>query len=123
MPRQLKVVLIVEDEWVVRAVAAEALTDAGFSVIEAEDGDSALLALQHHAPAIDALFTDIRMPGKIDGLELARRARAIIPSIVVLIGSGNYAPNPADMPPGSRFLSKPYSLATIGPAVFALLDC
>ena len=122
MRGQPPVVIVAEDEWIVRLVATEALTEAGFRVIEAEHGESALAALRLHAPAVDVLFTDIQMPGSIDGLQLAKLARALIPQIAVLIGSGNYSPDLSDMPLGSRFFPKPYSLAEIAPRVRALLD-
>ena len=116
------VVLVAEDEWVIRCCIAETLADAGFEVIEAEHGESALDALQRHAPDIDVLFTDIRLPGNVDGLELAKRARALIPGLAVLIGSGNARPSPDDVPPGAKFLPKPYSFRSIPAQVGALLD-
>ena len=62
--------LIAEDELPIRIVAAEIFIDAGFDVIEADDAESALEALKSRAAEIDLLFTDINMPGRLDGLEL-----------------------------------------------------
>ena len=106
---QSKVVLVVEDEWIVRATLVEVLADAGFFVVEAEQGAVALEALERHAPAVDVLFTDVRMPGDIDGLELARRAATLRPSIAIIVASGNLIPSRDDLPHGCLFLSKPYS--------------
>ena len=62
---------------------------------------------------MDALFTDVRMPGPINGFELARRAYALVPSLAILVASGHAAPAGDAMPPGSQFLSKPYSFRDI----------
>ena len=109
MTFQPAVVLVVEDEWLIRESVAEVLAEAGFRVLKAEQGEAALLTLQEHGPAVDLLFTDIRMPGSLDGLELARRARALLPGLAILVASGNWVPTPSDLPAGSLFLAKPYS--------------
>ena len=106
---QAKVVLVVEDEWLIRQTLCEVLADAGFEVVEAERADLALEALEQRAPAVDLLFTDVRMPGSFDGLELARRVSASQPDIAIVVASGNLIPSRSDLPPGSLFLSKPYS--------------
>jgi CheY-like chemotaxis protein len=59
--------------------------------------------------AVNVLFTDVQMPGSMDGLELARYVRRHWPRVEVLIASGNKAPSSTEMPDGSRFLHKPYS--------------
>ncbi len=100
---------MVEDEWLIRESLAEVLTQAGFRVLEAEQGETALTTLQEHGPDIDLLFTDIRMPGRLDGLELARFARALLPGLAILVASGNWVPTLSDLPAGSLFLAKPYS--------------
>ena len=70
--------LLVEDELLVREVAAEDLGDAGFDVVAASDGDEALGILREKTD-FDLLFTDIRMPGNIDGWDRAREAKQMIP--------------------------------------------
>ena len=102
MPR----VLIVEDEHLVREVASIEFEDAGFDVLEAVDGDAAL-ALLAGAAAIDLLFTDIRLPGAIDGWEIARRARAMFPAMPVIYATG-YPGSDLKLVPGGRFVGKPY---------------
>ena len=109
MDSQPKVVLVVEDEWLIRESLVEVLAQAGFRVLQAAQGEDALATMQEHGPAIDLLFTDIRMPGRLDGLELARRARALLPGLAILIASGNWVPTLDDLPAGSLFLAKPYS--------------
>ena len=105
------VVLVVEDEVLVRLIAAEMLTEAGFDVIEAEHAAAALLVLDARAADIRVLFTDVNMPGALDGLGLARHARHHAPWIASLVTSGKMSPSPAAMPAGSRFIAKPYRLA------------
>ena len=79
--------LIVEDEFFIRLTTADFLRDAGYEVIEAGNADEALDIFRSGA-AIDLLFTDVRMPGSMDGCELARRVRADWPSVRVIVTSG-----------------------------------
>jgi len=80
-------ILIVEDEFIVRLTIAEYLRDAGYEVIEAGNADEALDTLKSGVP-VDLMFTDVRMPGSMDGCELARRVRAEWPATPVIITSG-----------------------------------
>jgi CheY-like chemotaxis protein len=80
-------VLLVEDELLVREVAAEDLAEAGFEVTAASDGDEAL-AILREGTGFDLLFTDIRMPGSTDGWELAREARKVMPGLRVIYATG-----------------------------------
>ncbi len=105
--------MVVEDEWLIRTVVVEVLADAGFEVIEAERGDVALETLEQDKSAVDILFTDIRMPGSIDGLQLARRVAALKPDMAIVVASGNYMPSKRDLPSGCLFMSKPYSLTEL----------
>lgn len=98
-------ILLVEDEPLLRELAHDDLTDAGHAVTSAADADAALNAL--HAAEFDLLVTDIRMPGAIDGWELARLARARLPHLGVVYISG-YSPETIAPVPGGRFLKKPY---------------
>jgi CheY-like chemotaxis protein len=102
------VVVIAEDEVLIRGMAVDMLTDEGFEVIEAGHAEEALAILELQAADIHILFTDIHMPGPMDGLELAYHARSHWPWIALLLASGKA--RPAEMPAGSRFLSKPYDL-------------
>lgn len=101
-------VLIVEDEPLVRSVAVEFLSEAGLPTYEAENAAEALELLNHRAADIAVLFTDVRMPGDIDGLELARLAHTSWPWIRVIVTSGAFG-SPADKLPGDAdFLRKPW---------------
>jgi DNA-binding response OmpR family regulator len=103
-------VLIVEDEDLVREVALVEFEDAGFRVLEAADGEAAFAALD--AETVDLLFTDIRLPGAIDGWHIARRARERHPGMPVIYASG-FPGDAMDVVPGGRFVAKPYRPTTI----------
>ncbi len=105
-----KIILVVEDEILIRIVAMEALTAAGFHVIEAEHADIALALLYVKALTIHLLFTDIHMPGTMNGLELAHHANIHWPWIGILVTSGHAKPHHSELPVGTRFLAKPYDL-------------
>ncbi|QIJ76707.1 response regulator [Methylobacterium sp. NI91] len=110
-------ILVVEDESFVRMVAVDMLEDAGLPVAEAPDADAALQLLEGKAQAFCALFTDIDMPGSMDGLTLAARVRARWPHIRLVVTSGRV--RPGDLP-DAGFLPKPYGrsdlLGAIGQA-------
>jgi two-component system, response regulator PdtaR len=97
-------VLIVEDDFLVRDCTAEALAEAGFEVLQATTGPEALEILEE--ARVDALFTDINMPGDFDGLELAQRVRHRWPHIAIVITSGRGSPD--GQIEGTRFVPKPY---------------
>jgi CheY-like chemotaxis protein len=80
-------VLIAEDEFIVRLTIAEFLRDAGYNVIEAGNADEALEVFQSGQP-VDLLFTDVRMPGSMDGCELAKQVRAKWPATQIILTSG-----------------------------------
>jgi two-component system, response regulator PdtaR len=101
------VVLIVEDESVLRTNAADVIGDAGFDVVEAGDADEAIMILEAR-PDIHVVFTDIQMPGSMDGLKLARFVRGRWPPIKIVATSGFVSVRKDDLPEGSRFVPKPY---------------
>jgi CheY-like chemotaxis protein len=103
-------VLIVEDEALVRMIAAESLVDAGFVVVEAATADEALATLTLEAAEVDLLFSDIQMPGRIDGLELATIVHDRWPWIAVMLASGALMPLRSEMPQDTRFIPKPYEM-------------
>lgn len=98
------VVLVVDDEVLTRAVAATALADAGYEVLEVDSGEEALAVLESHDDVV-VLFSDINM-GALDGLTLARIARRRRPHLRVVLTSGQTCPPAGDMP--EAFLPKPY---------------
>ena len=101
------VVLIVEDEFLLRMNAAEMIGDAGFDVVEACNADDAIAILEAR-PDIRVVFTDIQMPGSMDGLKLAQFVRGRWPPIKIVATSGFVNVGDDDLPEGSRFLPKPY---------------
>src|SRR5881409_2585462 len=102
------VVLIVEDEFLLRMDAVEMITAAGFEVVEAENADQAIEILEARRD-ITVVFTDIQMPGSMDGLKLARAVRGRWPPIKIVATSGLVDVREQDLPDGGRFLPKPYS--------------
>lgn len=100
-------ILVVEDDVLVRMVASDILTDAGFRVYEAHDACEAMTLLEARSD-VRVVFTDWNMPGNIDGLGLARLVRKRLPEVGVLVTSGKMHPAPDELPAGVRFLAKPY---------------
>ena len=100
-------ILIVEDEGLVRLLGVDTFADAGFRVIEAINGDVALGLLEADSD-VQLLFTDVSMPGKMDGLALAREVHDRWPHIGIMVVSGQSVPKTHRLPEGSRFLRKPY---------------
>ena len=101
------VVLIVEDEFLIRMDSVDAIRSAGFDVVEAEDADQAILILENR-PDITIVFTDVQMPGSMDGLKLAAAVRGRWPPIKIIIVSSLVRRAEHVLPVNSRFLAKPY---------------
>jgi two-component sensor histidine kinase/CheY-like chemotaxis protein len=99
-------VLVVEDEMMLRMRAVDIVEDAGFTPIEAVNADDALAILESRSD-IDLLFTDIQMPGTMDGLKLAHAVHARWPSIKIMLVSGQVTPTETEKPVNSRFYGKP----------------
>ncbi|OJT21622.1 hybrid sensor histidine kinase/response regulator [Archangium sp. Cb G35] len=103
-------ILVVEDDPEVRATVVELLTELGYRVLKASDGQSALAVIQSGMP-VDLLFTDVVMPGPVRSPDLARQAKAILPDLEVLFTSGyteNAIVHGGRLDPGVSLLSKPY---------------
>ncbi len=121
-PNQRPLILVVEDEALVRMTLVDVLEDAGFRVIEAVNADEALQVLKA-VSGIDAVVTDVEMPrGSINGFELARRVRTDRQEIGVLIASGRAAPKPGDLPEGALFIGKPVHPETLVQLIRSLLS-
>ena len=101
-------VLVVEDEAIIRFTIADDIREAGFEVFEARDADEALDLLARHGD-IALLFTDVDMPGSMDGLDLSEAAHRRWPAMRILVTSGKQAPLQGVLPADSRFMPKPYS--------------
>ena len=102
------VVLIVEDEFLLRMDAVDMIGGAGFEVIEAANADEAIEILEARRD-ITVVFTDVQMPGSMDGLRLAEAVHGRWPPIKIIATSGHVHVSDTDLPEGGRFLSKPYS--------------
>lgn len=111
-------IMVVEDDVMVRTAIAEALRAAGLQVIEAASGDEAwnfLLSGSH----VDIIFSDVQMPGSIDGVSLAKRVKENYPAITVILTSGGPLSDPAAYP---HFFAKPYRLANVVAMITSLLE-
>ena len=106
-----KVVLIVEDQWLLREDAAHSLHSAGWEVIEAGSGEQALQVLLERR-RVDAIFTDIQLGGTVTGWDVAEAFRATQPDIPVIYASGNPI-DPVRQVTPSRFFTKPYAADAI----------
>jgi two-component system, response regulator PdtaR len=109
-PKQ--VVLVVEDEALIRMHAAEMIRDLGFEVLEAANADQAISLLESNSE-ISVVFTDIQMPGSMDGLRLLAVVRDRWPPVALMVTSGQLRPREDDMPEDAHFLPKPYLLADL----------
>lgn len=105
-------VLVVEDELVLRMRAVDIVEDAGFTPIQAVNADQAISILETRSD-ISVLFTDIQMPGSMDGLRLAHAVHDRWPSIKIILVSGRIMPPIADRPVDSWFFGKPLETAKI----------
>lgn len=105
-------ILLVEDEALIRVVICETLQDRGFKVLEAANANEAIQIIEQAQVEIDLVFTDVRMPGAMDGFGLVRWIRASRPHVPVIVASGDVGKaNGANLPDiGAMFIPKPYDL-------------
>jgi two-component sensor histidine kinase/CheY-like chemotaxis protein len=108
-PNDVPKVLVVEDEMVLRMRAADLVEDAGFMPVEAVNADEAIAILESRSD-IAVLFTDIQMPGSMDGLKLAHAVHTRWPNIKIVLVSGQVRPSDAERPADSRFFGKPLAV-------------
>ena len=101
------VVLVVEDDYLIRKSAVAIIDNAGFQVVEADNADEALEILEADSN-VHIVFTDIQMPGSIDGLKLAKFVKDRWPPIKIVATSGRLKVDSADLPNGVVFVPKPY---------------
>lgn len=112
-------VLIVEDEALIRMSAVDMIEQTGRGIVEAVNADEAIDILTSRKD-IGFLFTDVEMPGSMDGLELAQAVHDRWPGIAIVVTSGRRRPNAGDLPVGSRFIAKPYEALTVARTIFEL---
>lgn len=113
------VVLVVEDEPFIRWDVTDYLRNTGLTVLEAADADQALCVLE--TCDVQVVFTDVNMPGSMDGLQLASLIRNRWPCTALIITSGHAALSEIDLPSNSRFFRKPYQSAVVAQAIEELV--
>lgn len=116
------VVLVVEDDPLLRMLAVEIVQEAGFTAIEAQDADEAVVLLESRTD-ITLLFTDINMPGSMDGLKLAHAVRDRWPPIKILVVSGKQPFQSSDLPSNSCFVGKPYQASALVEELRSIIGC
>ena len=117
----LPIVLLVEDEPLIRLVASDVLTEAGYRVIEAVNSEEALTLIEAKPDTV-ALVTDVKMPGAVDGFALARLVAGRWPHVGIVVTSAHALAGEGDLPAGSEFLPKPYQPSTLIAAVRKLTE-
>jgi two-component system, response regulator PdtaR len=114
------IILVVEDEVLVRMMFTDQLREAGYRVFEASDADKALDLLRHDALNIAVVISDVDMPGSMNGIELARVIRSERPLIKTILVSGHEMP--LDGVHHDAFFAKPYNAPSIILRIEALLN-
>lgn len=114
-------ILVVEDEPLVRLVGTLLLEDAGFNVLEASNAEEALRVLEA-SPDVKIVFTDVEMPGALDGLGLARCIHERWPSIGIIVTSGRVQPPRQKLGQNDLFVPKPYASSTLMPKIATCLS-
>jgi two-component system, response regulator PdtaR len=117
--RAYATVLVAEDDVILRTVVAEQLREEGYGVVEASNAEELLSVLRTGA-RVDLLFTDVGMPGILDGIALARLVRAEFPDVKVVIASGNVVATEVGVAVDG-FFSKPYHVTQLLGHIKALL--
>ena len=120
MPSQ-PVILVVEDDPIIRMGALRFVADAGFDAIEASNADEAIRILESRSD-IHLVFTDVGMPGTMDGIKLAHYIRRRWPPVKLIVASGKVIVDESHLPAGARFFPKPYSESAIVGAMIAMLS-
>jgi DNA-binding NtrC family response regulator len=120
MGTQKAIVLIVEDEPVIRFTTLDVLEEAGHVVMEAANADEAMVLFRNRND-IDIVFTDVDMAGSMDGIRLSQRIRAMRPSIGIIITSGVVNLDPMLLPANTVFLPKPYQHDRLLEAIYQLM--
>jgi CheY-like chemotaxis protein len=114
-----KRVLVVEDDFLIRMVMADRLRDSGFQVVEAATADDAVTILDSDN-SVAIVFTDIDMPGSMDGIQLTLVIRTRWPAIKVVIASGHAMRDGRNIPADTKFFPKPYDLDEVAQFVGGL---
>jgi two-component system, response regulator PdtaR len=108
----MSTVLVVEDETLVRLTICEGLAAEGYEVLTAANADEAIEILESRDD-IRTVFTDVQMPGSMDGLKLAAAVQDRWPPINIIVTSGKGRPRDEQMPKNTQFIGKPYVTADV----------
>lgn len=119
-PQTKTTVLIVEDDVLLRMDAMQMIGEAGFEVVEAATADQAIAILEARLD-IHVVFTDIDMPGSMNGIRLAEAVRGRWPPIKIIATSGHFRLGSGDLPAGGRFIAKPYSFRFVAQTIRELI--
>ena len=103
-----KIVVIIEDEFLIRELAVCELEDCGYTVVEFDSADAALPYLRQHGGDAALIVTDVQMPGKLNGLQLLEILTQLWPGVPVLVTSGGPLVDPRKLPQRAAFISKPW---------------
>ena len=114
------VVLVVEDDALIRESAVDWAEEAGFEAVQAANADEAIALLENRSD-VRVVFTDCDLPGSMDGLKLAHAIRNRWPPIKLVVTSGHFVPAAADLPEGGRFVAKPYGPSRVVAAFWELV--
>jgi CheY-like chemotaxis protein len=114
------VILVVEDDPLVLTLATDMIAILGFEAIPASNADIAMAILEH-GESVHVIFTDVKMPGRMNGIELARAVNGRWPNVRFLIASGWLPGDLPALPEQCRFLQKPYNLHTVENTLHELL--
>ncbi|MCM2362551.1 response regulator [Pseudomonas sp. SR18] len=112
------IILVVEDDAIVRMLIVDVLEELEFEVLEAADAEAALVKVQDNGQVIDLMMTDVGLPD-MDGKQLATKVRELRPSLPILFASG-YAEN-IDVPAGMQVIAKPFSIDQLRDKVKSML--
>jgi two-component system, response regulator PdtaR len=121
MPKRKPVVLVVEDEPIIRMGALDFVSAAGFEALEASSADEAIRILEARSD-IHLVFTDVGMPGTMDGVKLAQYIAGRWPPVKLVVASGNVVVEQSQLPAGAKFFRKPYRHSVIVEALMEMLS-
>ncbi len=116
IPSARSCILVVEDEVLIRLMVSDELRDEGYDVIEAFNADEALAVLKSSV-RVDLIFSDVRMPGSLDGLGLLAVVKTSFPALPVILTSGHLEPATAKTQGATQFLPKPFRLDAVVTAI------
>jgi two-component system, response regulator PdtaR len=120
MPNAKPVILVVEDHAIIRMGAMDLVIAAGFDALEAKDAEEAIRILESR-PDVHLVFTDVNMPGSMDGIKLAHYIADRWPPVKLIVASGETVIEESQLPVGARFFHKPYDESSIVEAMTGML--